>query len=116
MKARRDSRCQATAGKHTPESTDMRAITRQQHLLTLHTTKEELLEAKWAREHKRREVSIIESRYQATTGEDIEHFMCAAVQWFVECIDMQECYIYLQWQVITVQQIQLSIQTPYLVT
>jgi hypothetical protein len=31
--------------------------------------------------------SINEIRYQATTDEDIEDFMCAKVQWSVECVD-----------------------------
>jgi hypothetical protein len=30
---------------------------------------------------------MAESRYEATTNEDIEIFMCAAVQWFVGRVD-----------------------------
>jgi hypothetical protein len=35
------------------------------------------------------------NRYQATTGKDIEVFMCSAVQRLVECVDPGNGYSYL---------------------
>jgi hypothetical protein len=37
------------------------------------------------------EEDIVESCYQATTGEDIEDCMSATVQQFVECVDPWYC-------------------------
>jgi hypothetical protein len=40
------------------------------------------------RQHGSRGVYILRSHYQATNDEDMEKFMGAAVQRFVECVDL----------------------------
>jgi hypothetical protein len=45
-------------------------------------------------EYRNWRISIVGNCYQATTNEDIEAFMCAAVKWFVECVDPWHGYSY----------------------